>query len=106
MITTDQSQRLDWYVRKKTDATITIICTLNSAAFDISSYTFVAEVFAYGNPTPILTPTIVNGGVTGILTLSLTDTNLNIAADDYFWTLRTTAPNDNFWVNGQFTVNG
>lgn len=106
MITSDQSQRLDWYVRKKTDATITITCTLNSAAFNLSAYTFIAEIFVFGNNTAILTPTVTNGGVSGILTFALTDTQLDISPDAYFWIVRTTAPTDNFWFNGQFVVNG
>lgn len=109
MITTDQSQRLDWYVRKKTDASITITCLVGSSAFDLTGYVFIAEVFSFGNPTPILTMTegagITNGHATGVLVLALTDTQLNITGDDYFWILRTTAPDDTFWFNGQFTVN-
>lgn len=106
MITSDQSQRLDWYVRKKTDASITITCTLNSAAFNLSAYTFIAEIFVFGNTTAILTPTVTNGGASGILTFSLTDTQLDISPDAYFWIVRTTVPTDNFWFNGQFVVNG
>lgn len=104
-IQSDQSKRVNWYVRRKTDASISITCTLNNVAVDLSSYTFVCEVFPFGSSTAILTPTVTNGGATGIVTLTLTDTQLSIIADDYFWILRTTAPSDNLWINGQFTVN-
>ena len=109
-IYSDQSRQLDWYVREKTDATLTINITENSVAFNISSYTFIAEIFAVGGATPILSLTqgsgITNGGASGALTLALTDTQLTITPDQYFWKLRTTAPSDYLWLNGKFIVNG
>lgn len=108
-IYSDQSRQVNWVVRQNTDVSLTLTVTNNAAAFDISSYTFIAEMFTIGNPTAILTLTqgagITNGGATGILTLALTNTQLNITADQYFWRLRTTAPTDYMWFNGVFDVN-
>lgn len=108
-IYSDQSRRVDWTVRQKTDATLTLTVTLSSAAFNLSSYTFIAELFEVGGTTAILTLTqgngITNGGAAGTILLSITDTQLNLDADEYFWKLRTTAPTDNLWLNGAFKVN-
>lgn len=109
-IYSDQSRRVDWTVREKTDATLTITVTQNSSAFDLTSYTFIAEFFKIGATTPFLSLTqgsgVTNGTTTGIITLALTDTQLTINPDQYFWKLRTTSPTDYLWFNGQFVVNG
>lgn len=108
-IYSDQSRQVNWVVRQNTDVTLTLTVTESAVAYDLSSSTFIAEVFKIGNETAILTLTqgsgITNGGVTGILTLSLTNTQLNITADQYWWRLRTTAPTDYVWFNGVFDVN-
>lgn len=109
-IYSDQSRNVNWTVREKTDATLTVNVTLSDVAYNISSYTFIAEFFKIGTTSPFLTLTtgsgITNGGATGILTIALTDTQLTITPDQYFWKLRTTAPTDNLWFNGEFYVNG
>jgi hypothetical protein len=109
-ISTDQSKNVNWRVREKTDNTLTINVTLAAVAYDISPFTFIADIFLVGSSTPFLSLTqgsgITNGGATGILTLSLTDTQLTISPDQYFWKLRTTSPTDTIWLNGQFIVNG
>lgn len=109
-IYSDQSRRVDWTVREITDATLTITVTDGGAAYNTSSTTFIAEVFKIGSTTALLTLSqgsgITNGGATGIITLSLTDTQLTLTPNEYFWKLRTTAPTDYLWLNGKFTVNG
>jgi hypothetical protein len=49
---------------------------------------------------------LTNGGAAGTLVITLTDTQLNLSPNQYFWKLRTTAPTDYLWFNGIFTVNG
>ena len=106
----DQSRQVNWTVREDTDATMTITCTQNSVAYDTTSYTFIAEIYKVGATSALITLTqgsgITNGGATGIITLSLTDTQLNLTPGEYWWRLRTTAPTDNYWFNGKFVVNG
>lgn len=109
-IYSDQSQPVKWVVREKTDVSLTLTVTLSAAAYDLTSYTFVAEFFKVGNPTAFLTLTqgagITNGGAAGTIILVLTDTQLTISPDQYFWRLKTTAPSDNVWFNGVFDVKG
>lgn len=105
IITSDQSKRVDWYVRRKTPASLTINVTDGVNPVNITGWTFVAEVFQFGGSTAILTPTVAINGPTGQITLSLTDVNLTIPGDDYFWVLRRAAPTADFWLNGSFVVN-
>lgn len=109
-LTSDLSQQVNWVVREKTDSSLTLNVTLSSAAYDISSYVFIAEFYKVGSTTPFLSLTqgagITNNGATGVLTIALTDTQLTITPDQYFWKLKTTSPTDNLWFNGSFTVNG
>lgn len=109
-IESDKSRQLKWVVREDTDVSLTITVTLSGSPFNLSSYTFVAEVFKIGGTTPILSLTqgsgITNNGAAGTLVLALTDTQLNITPNEYYWRLRTTAPTDNVWFNGVFQVNG
>lgn len=110
-IYSDQSRQVNWNVREDTDASLTLTVTLASVAYNLSSYTFIAEFFKVSDRvTPFLTLNqgsgITNGGASGIITISLTDTQLNLDPNEYFWKLRTTAPTDNLWLNGKFVVNG
>lgn len=106
----DQSRQVNWTVREDTDATMTITCTTSAVATDLSTYTFIAEFYKVGGTTHFLQLTqgagITNNGATGILTIALTDTQLNLTPGEYWWRLRTTAPTDNYWFNGKFIVNG
>ena len=109
-IYSDQSRRVDWTVREDTDATLTLTVTDGGSAYDLSSTTFVCEFFATNSSTPFLSLTqgsgLTNGGAAGTLVITLTDTQLNLSPNQYFWKLRTTAPTDYLWFNGIFTVNG
>jgi hypothetical protein len=108
-IYSDQSRQANWFVRKKTDVTLSITVTQSSVAYDLSTTTFIAEFFQVNGIVPFLTLTqgsgITNGGATGIVTLALTDTQLDLIPNQYFWKLRTTAPTDYLWLNGVFQVN-
>lgn len=105
-IKSDLSQQVNWVVREKTDCSLSLAITLSSVAYDIATYTFIAEFYKVGVATPFLSVNPTNGGATGILTINLTDTQLTIIPDQYFWKLKTTAPTDNLWFQGVFTVNG
>ncbi len=109
-IESDKSRQVKWVVREDTDVSLTITVTLASAAYNLSSYTFIAEIFKVGGTSPILTLTqgsgITNNGAAGTLVLAITDTQLNLTPDEYFWKLRTTSPTDNLWFNGIFDVKG
>lgn len=103
-IVTDISVYTPWVARKNAAASITITCVANSAAYNLSSRTFVAEVWRFGASSAFLTATVNNGGVTGIITISFTAAQLNIAASkDYFWVLRES--NGTVWFNGLFVLN-
>ncbi len=108
-IYSDQSRQANWFVRKKTDVTLTLTVTQSSVAYDLSTTTFIAEFFQVNGLVPFLTLTqgsgITNGGVTGIVTLALDNTQLDLVPNQYWWKLRTTAPTDYLWLNGVFQVN-
>ena len=99
----DRSQQVNWYVRKNTDVTLTLTFT-SSGAYDIAALTFLPRVYNLSGIT-ILTPSQVNGGANGILTLSLTNTQTNITADEYWWRLDITDPYDYAIINGTFQIN-
>lgn len=109
-IYSDQSQPVKWVVRESTDVSLTLTVTLSSAAYNLSTYTFVAEFFKVGSSTAFLTLTqgsgITNGGAAGTIILAITDTQLTVDPNQYFWRLKTTAPTDNVWFNGVFDVQG
>lgn len=109
-IYSDQSQPVKWVVRERTDVSLTLTVTLSAAAYDLTSFTFVAEFFKVGSATAFLTLTqgsgITNGGVAGTIVLAITDTQLTVDPNQYFWRLKTTAPTDNVWFNGVFDVEG
>jgi hypothetical protein len=109
-IYSDQSQPVKWVVRERTDVSLTLTVTESSVAYNLSSFTFVAEFFKVGSSTAFLTLTqgsgITNGGAAGTIVLAITDTQLTIDPNQYFWRLKTTAPTDNVWFNGVFDVQG
>lgn len=106
-LVTDISVYQPWIARKNADQSVTItFVDSNGAAFSLTPYTFIAELWRMGASSAFLTMTSVNGGTSGVLALSLTNSQLNIApSKDYFWVLRTTAPTDSVWFTGPFTLN-
>lgn len=99
----DKSRQVNWVVRKNTDAVISLAFT-NGGAYDTSGLTLTAGVYKT-NGTLVFSPSIVNGGVTGIITLTITNAQSNITSDEYFWVLRTTTPSDKVLIQGIFQVN-
>jgi hypothetical protein len=99
----DNSKQVDWFVRRATDAVIRLTFTA-SGAYNTSGLTLSCGV--YRNGTLIFSPTISNGGVTGIVDLTITNTQSDIEPDEYFWKLATTTPIDLLILQGIFQVNG
>lgn len=111
-IVTDISKPLEWIARKAQAAALTIRCTLNASAFDLSDYDFTAELFRVGSTVPTVSLTessgITNGGSSGVLNINYTPTQLDIIPDSYRWYLKAVHP-DGFtyqWLNAPFTLNG
>lgn len=98
----DTSKQVNWYVRKNTDVTLTLTF-ITSGVYNTSGLTLSCGI--YKNGSLQFSPTIVNGGVTGIVTLTLTNTQTNVIADQYFWKLSTTTPIDLLILQGVFKVN-
>jgi hypothetical protein len=98
----DKSRQVDWYVRRATDVSLTLTMTA-SGAYNASLLNLSCGV--YRNNVLQFSPIIVNGGVTGIVTLSLTNTQTNVSEDQYFWKLTTTTPIDLLILQGVFKVN-
>jgi hypothetical protein len=100
---TDKSKQVNWIVRKATRVVLTLTFTA-SGAYNTSGLTLSSTVYD-SNDSTLLSPTIVNGGVTGIVTLTLTNTQTNVVASEYFWMLKTTTPLDQVLLQGLFKVN-
>ncbi len=105
-LTSDLSQQVNWTVREKTDCSLTLNCLVSGVAHDTSAFTFVAEFYKVGATSPFLSINPTNGGVTGVITIPVTDTQLTITPEQYWWKLKTTAPTDNLWFQGIWKVNG
>lgn len=103
MISSDKSKRVDWYVRKNTDVTLTLTFT-TSGAYNTSGLTLSCGI--YRNNVLQFSPTISNGGASGVVTLSLSNSQTNVFEDEYFWKLSTTTPIDLLILQGVFQVNG
>lgn len=99
----DRSQQVNWTIRQSTDVTLTLTFT-SSGAYNIAALTFVATVSDLKDNT-VLTPTVTNGGATGILTLGLTNSQTNITGNQYYWDLNITSPYNYTLINGIFEVN-
>lgn len=95
----DKSKQLDWTVRRATD----VILTLTFASYNTSGLTLTS--FVYLGDNVVITPSIANGGITGIVTLTLTNTQTNVVENEYFWVLKTNTPVDQFLFQGIFKVN-
>ncbi len=98
----DKSKQVNWFVRKSMDVTLTLTFTA-SGIYNTSGLTLSCGVYRDG--VLRFSPAIVNGGVTGVITLTLTNTQTNVSADEYFWKLSTTTPIDLLILQGIFKVN-
>lgn len=103
MESSDKSKQVDWYVRNKTDVSITITFTA-SGVYNITGLTLACGIYNL-NGDLVFSPAIVNGGVTGIATLSLTDTQTDLSGDQFFWKLATSTPIDLLLLQGIFQLN-
>lgn len=95
----DKGKQLDWTVRRSTDITL----TLTFASYNTSVLTLTS--FVYSGDNVVITPVIANGGITGIVTLALTNTQTNVEENEYFWVLKTSTPVDQVLFQGIFKVN-
>ncbi len=98
----DKSKQVDWFVRKNTDVTLTLTFTA-SGVYNTSGLTLSCGI--YRDNFLQFSPTIVNGGINGIVTLTLTNTQINVIGDQYFWKLLTSTPIDLLILQGIFKVN-
>lgn len=99
----DKSRQVNWFVRKGTDAVISLTFT-NAGAYNTSGLTLTSGVYKT-NGTLVFSPTVNNGGASGIVTLTVTNTQTNINPDEYLWKLSTTTPIDLLLLQGIFQVN-
>jgi hypothetical protein len=99
----DKSRQVNWFVRRNTDAVITLTFTA-SGIYDTSGLTLTCGVYKT-NGQLVFSPTISNGGANGVVTLTITNTQSNIVPDEYFWKLSTSTPSDLLLLQGIFTIN-
>lgn len=102
MVSSDKSKQVDWFVRRATDTVITLTMTAGGA-YNASLLNLSCGV--YRNGSLQFSPVINNGGITGIVTLTLNNTQTDVLADEYFWKLTTTTPIDLLILQGVFQVN-
>lgn len=90
-INTHLGQDFPWVCYKNGQNSFTISFTSSSVAYDISGYTFTVNIRKVGGTTNVLQLTqgsgITNGGVTGILTIALTQAQASttLPGDYYFY---------------------
>lgn len=105
-ISTDQSRKLTWYVRRGHGKSIFINCTSGGYAYDISGKSFTVPVKRFGSNQTLFTLTegagITNGGATGIIELTPTNAQVDLPPAKYFWSLLTDDPD--IWLNGDFVI--
>ena len=101
-VSSDKSKQVNWFIRRATDVVITLTFTA-SGIYNTSGLTLSCGIYQ-GN-TLRISPSILNGGVTGVVTLTLTDSQTDIIPDEYFWKLSTTTPIDLVILQGVFQVN-
>jgi hypothetical protein len=94
---------MNWFVRKGTDAVISLTFT-NGGAYNTTGLTLTGGIYKT-NGALVFSPTVVNGGATGIVTLTVTNSQTAINPDEYFWKLATTTPIDLVLLQGIFQVN-
>lgn len=102
----DRSSQVDWFVRRGTDASLLLTFTQGGAVYDTSTLVITTTVKTVGGLV-VATPSIVNGGVTGLVTLSLNNTQTDLVENEYFWSvkLQTAALYDMMMINGKFVIN-
>ncbi len=91
-IVTDLSVYKDWIARKGVQNNFTITVTQSSSAFDLTNYTFTLNIRKVGSSSNALQLTqgsgISNGGVSGILSISLTQAQtVALKQETYFYEL-------------------
>lgn len=90
MINTDLSRLKEWRAIRGFDNQFTLTFLLDSAAFDVSSYTFTVNIRKIGSDTNVLQLTegngVTNGGASGIVTILLDDdASQTISSRGYFY---------------------
>lgn len=92
-IVSDLGQNFNWKCYKVGQNDFTITCTSGGSAFNLTSYVFTLRIRKSMTSTDLLTLTegsgITNGGASGIITISLTETQANttLPGDTYFYEL-------------------
>lgn len=92
-IVTDLGENFNWKAYKAGVNTFTVTCTNGGSAFNLTSYVFTLRIRKSQTSTDLLTLTegagITNGGASGIITISLTETqsNTTLPGDTYFYEL-------------------
>lgn len=90
-IVTHLGQNYPWISYKNGHNQFTVNFTLNGSAYDISTFTFTVNIRKVGDSTNQLSLTqgsgVTNGGVTGLLTIALTQTQsmTTLPGDFYFY---------------------
>lgn len=111
-IVSDISKQVEWVARKASPAQLTVNCLQNGSPFNISTYTFTAELWRVGGTAALVTLTegsgITNGGAAGTIGILYNETQLNITPDSYRWYLKAVHPDTKpyQWFNGPFKLNG
>src|SRR5690606_31986193 len=107
----DQSKDLKLVFRKGEGRALTFNILEGGEAYDIGALEFVFEVFAVDGSTAVIELTedsgggIINGGVTGVLTIDMSDDDVDLDAKSYHWKLRVISPQKMTWFNGLFVIN-
>lgn len=92
-IVTHLGQNIKWVASKIAHNTFTITLTESSVAYDLSDLVLSLVIRKRNSQTALLTLTegsgIVNGGATGIITITLTEAQANttLSGVDFFWQL-------------------
>lgn len=92
-IVTDLGENFNWKAYKAGVNTFTITCTNGGSAFNLTSYVFTLRIRKSQTSTDLLTLTqgsgITNGGASGIITITLSETqsNTTLPGDTYFYEL-------------------
>ena len=108
-ISCDQSKNLKLRFRKGEGRTITLQFFNDSLVYDISGYAFLFQVLEVDGSTAVFELSegdgIINGGATGVLTITIPGADVDLDEKTYEWKLKVTAPSTKTWFNGQFQIN-